>query len=301
MQLNLLLWWKVWSIPSGSASNKSENCPTECVLLDWLDLEVIHTNTPVSLPLVCALICYTNKCALISANKNPVLYLFNVFHAMQELIGNGVQLEQIHAIEGALQQLKDGGKLEWSSGFRQKGLPIQHMPCVKYIPYPRYPNPESVVMDKKMWGYAFLRFLKRDIHAHSDPGHSTGQQATNTQQPRCALEALVWKTDRMTLHLDIFVSSFPKFFQPELCLAWVHCWRRSDAGALALRSRRDCLHSVEVLRSGAPVFYPPAGAPAQGSDNTFTPTVRAFREGFHFVIITQQLQREEDECIFHHS
>lgn len=104
----------------------------------------------------------------------------------------------------------------------------------------------------------------------------------------------------MTLHLDIFFSSFSKFFQPVFSLAWVDCRRRSDAGALALRSRCDSLHSVEVLRSGAPFFYSSAGAPAQGSDNTFTPTVRAFREGFHFVIITQQLQREEDVCIFHH-
>lgn len=105
----------------------------------------------------------------------------------------------------------------------------------------------------------------------------------------------------MTLHLDILFSSFPKSLQPELSLTWVDCWRRSDAGALALWSRCDSLHSVEVLRSGASFFYPPAGAPAQGSDNTFTPTVRAFREGFHFVIITQQLQREEDGCIFHHA
>lgn len=105
----------------------------------------------------------------------------------------------------------------------------------------------------------------------------------------------------MTLHLDILLPSFSKSFQPELSLAWIDRWRRSDAGALALGSRCDSLHSVEVLRCGAPFFYPPAGAPAQGSDNTFTPTVRAFREGFHFVIITQQLQREEDECIFHHA
>lgn len=91
------------------------------------------------------------------------------------------------------------------------------------------------------------------------------------------------------LHLDIFFPSFPKFLQPELSLARVDSWRRSDAGALALRSGCDGLHGVEVLRCGAPFFYPLAGAPAQGSDNTFTATVRAFREGFHFVIITQQL------------
>lgn len=107
--------------------------------------------------------------------------------------------------------------------------------------------------------------------------------------------------DRTALHLDILFSSVSKFFQPELSLTWVDCWRRSDAGALALWSRCDSLHSVEVLSSGAPFFYPPASAPAQGSDNTFTPTVRAFREGFHFVIITQQLQREEDGCILHHA
>lgn len=105
----------------------------------------------------------------------------------------------------------------------------------------------------------------------------------------------------MTLHLDIVFPSFPKSFEPELSLARVHSRRRSDAGALALRSGGDGLHRVEVLRGGAAFFYPPAGAPAQGSDNTFTPTVRAFREGFHFVIITQQLQREEDGCVFHHA
>lgn len=103
---------------------------------------------------------------------------------------------------------------------------------------------------------------------------------------------------RRTLHLDILIPSFPEPFQPELPLARVDCRRRSDAGALALRSRRDSLHGVEVLHGGAPFFYSSAGAPAQGSDNTFTPTVRAFREGFHFVIITQQLQREEDGCVF---
>lgn len=110
-----------------------------------------------------------------------------------------------------------------------------------------------------------------------------------------------WTMDRMTLHLDILFSSFSKFFQPVLPLAWVDRRWRSDAGALALWSRCDSLHGVEVLRSGASFFYPPAGASAQGSDNTFTPTVRAFREGFHFVIITQQLQREEDACIFDHA
>lgn len=107
-----------------------------------------------------------------------------------------------------------------------------------------------------------------------------------------------WRMDRMTFHLDILFSSFPKFFQPELSLAWVDRWRRSDAGALALRSRCDSLHSIEVLCGGAAFFYPSTGASAQGSDNTFTPTVRAFREGFHFVIITQQLQREKDGCFF---
>lgn len=98
----------------------------------------------------------------------------------------------------------------------------------------------------------------------------------------------------MALHLDILFPSVCKFFQSELSLTRVDSWRRSDAGALALWSRCDSLHGVEVLRGGAPFFYSSAGAPAQGSDNTFTPTVRAFRDGFHFVIITQQLQREED-------
>lgn len=102
-------------------------------------------------------------------------------------------------------------------------------------------------------------------------------------------------------HLDIFFIGFPKLFQPELPVAGVDGWRRSDAGALARRPWADSFHRVEVLRRGAALLYPPAGAPAQGSDNTFTPTVRAFRDGFHFVIITQQLQREEDGWILDHT
>lgn len=96
------------------------------------------------------------------------------------------------------------------------------------------------------------------------------------------------------LNLDVFFPSFPELFQPELSLAWIDRRRRCDAGAFALRSGGDGLHGVEVLRGGASFFNPPAGAPAQGSDDTFTPTVSAFREGFHLVIITQQLQREEN-------
>lgn len=91
------------------------------------------------------------------------------------------------------------------------------------------------------------------------------------------------------IHLHVLVSCLYEFFQPELALAGVDRRRWSNAGALAVRSRGDGLHSVEVLRAGVACFYSPAGALAQGSDNTFTPTVRAFREGFHFVIITQQL------------
>lgn len=94
---------------------------------------------------------------------------------------------------------------------------------------------------------------------------------------------------REWIHLHILVPCFSEFLQPVLALAGVNCRRWSQAGALAVRSRSDGFHSVEVLRAGAPFFYSSAGALAQGSDNTFTPTVRAFREGFHFVIITQQL------------
>lgn len=101
-----------------------------------------------------------------------------------------------------------------------------------------------------------------------------------------------------TLHLDILFPSLPQPFQPVLPLARVHRRRGSDAGALALRPGRDSLHGVEVARVGAPFFEPSAGAAAQGSDNTFTPTVRAFREGFHFVIITQQLQRQRGRMCF---
>lgn len=91
------------------------------------------------------------------------------------------------------------------------------------------------------------------------------------------------------IHLHVLLSCLSEFFQPELALAGVDRRRWSNAGALAVRSRGDGLHSVEVVRAGVAFFYSPAGALAQGSDNTFTPTVRAFREGFHFVIITQQL------------
>ena len=103
-----------------------------------------------------------------------------------------------------------------------------------------------------------------------------------------------------SFHLYIIFPSLSKLLQSEIPLAWVYRRRRGDAGALAVGSRSDSLHGVEVLRRGAPLFDPPAGAPAHGSDNTFTPTVRAFRECFHFVIITQQLQREKDGRIFHH-
>lgn len=91
------------------------------------------------------------------------------------------------------------------------------------------------------------------------------------------------------IHLHVLVSCLSEFFQPVLALAGVDRRRWSYAGALAVRSRGDGLHSVEVLHAGVACFYSAAGALAQGSDNTFTPTVRAFREGFHFVIITQQL------------
>lgn len=106
------------------------------------------------------------------------------------------------------------------------------------------------------------------------------------------------RADGGTLHLDILIPSLPQPFQPVLSLARVDRRRRSDAGALALWPGRDSLHGVEVVRVGAPFFESSAGAPAQGSDNTFTPTVRAFREGFHFVIITQQLQRQRGRMCF---
>lgn len=44
-----------------------------------------------------------------------VVYLFNAIHTLQELIGQGVQPEKIHSIEGTLQQLQDGGQLQESS------------------------------------------------------------------------------------------------------------------------------------------------------------------------------------------
>lgn len=44
-----------------------------------------------------------------------------MIHSMQELGGDGVQLQEIHAIEGPLQELQDGGELKQSSGTRQQG------------------------------------------------------------------------------------------------------------------------------------------------------------------------------------
>lgn len=100
------------------------------------------------------------------------------------------------------------------------------------------------------------------------------------------------------LHLNILIFSLPELLEPEVALTGVDSGWWSDTCTLAVRSRGDGFHRVEVLLRGAAFFYPPTGAPAQGSDNTFTPTVRAFRQGFHFVIITKQLQRKKDGWVF---
>lgn len=49
-----------------------------------------------------------------------VPHLFHSIHAIQELVCDRVQLQQVHAVEGSLQQLKDGGELKRSKGFRRK-------------------------------------------------------------------------------------------------------------------------------------------------------------------------------------
>lgn len=154
-----------------------------------------------------------------------------------------------------------------------------------------------------VWGYVSLNLEVRYIRATSDPSICRVHQALWRRRVETWMQVGYTADslrEKVTLHLHVVFSGLPKCFQPELPLARVDCRRRSDAGALAPWSGRDGLHGVEVLRAGTPFFYSSAGALAQGSDNTFTPTVRAFGEGFHFVIITQQLQREEDGCIFHH-
>lgn len=94
------------------------------------------------------------------------------------------------------------------------------------------------------------------------------------------------------LHLDVLFSRLSELFQSEVALARVDRRRRSDAGALALRSRGDGLHGVEVLRRRAAFLQPPARAPAQRLHHAFAPAVGAFRDGFDLIIIPQQLWRK---------
>lgn len=47
-------------------------------------------------------------------------HLFHSIHAIQELVCDRVQLQQIHTVEGSLQQLKDGRELKRSNGFQRK-------------------------------------------------------------------------------------------------------------------------------------------------------------------------------------
>lgn len=46
-----------------------------------------------------------------------MLHLFHSIHAIQEFVCDRVQLQQIHTVEGSLQQLKDGRQLKRSNGF----------------------------------------------------------------------------------------------------------------------------------------------------------------------------------------
>lgn len=49
-----------------------------------------------------------------------MLHLFHSIHAIQEFVCDRVQLQQIHTVEGSLQQLKDGRQLKRSNGFHYK-------------------------------------------------------------------------------------------------------------------------------------------------------------------------------------
>lgn len=49
-----------------------------------------------------------------------MLHLFHSIHAIQEFVCDRVKLQQIHTVEGSLQQLKDGRQLKRSNGFQCK-------------------------------------------------------------------------------------------------------------------------------------------------------------------------------------
>lgn len=51
-------------------------------------------------------------------------YLFNVFHTVQELSGDGVELQEIQAIEGSLQQFSNHGELERMKSFPSDGFAL---------------------------------------------------------------------------------------------------------------------------------------------------------------------------------
>lgn len=89
-----------------------------------------------------------------------LLYLFDVLHTIQELTGDGVQLQQVHTIEGTLQQLKDGGQLKMIKRTpSEEREPNQNMPRVKKEKYlsPVHSNSESLVIDKT-WALSFFDF-----------------------------------------------------------------------------------------------------------------------------------------------
>lgn len=62
-----------------------------------------------------------------------VLHLFHSIHAIQELVCDRVQLQQIHTVERSLQQLEDGGELKRSK--RNSSMRIQ-VACDIYITDP---------------------------------------------------------------------------------------------------------------------------------------------------------------------
>lgn len=137
----------------------------------------------------------------------------------------------------------------------------------------------------KTWCYASIKFSIGGVHLLQVFLPYSSRKSTLLLRSGAQGYRGLWDW----IHLHILVPCFSEFLQPVLALAGVNRRRWSQAGALAVGSRGDGFHSVEVLHAGVPFFYSSTGALAQGSDNTFTPTVRAFGEGFHFVIITQQL------------
>lgn len=106
--------------------------------------------------------------------------------------------------------------------------------------------------------------------------------------PLREMQALVY-------YLDVIFPRLLQLLEPVISLAGIQSRGRGYTCTLfTIGPRSHSLHSVKVFSLCCTLLYPPAGTSAQGSDNTFTATVRAFRQRFHFVIIPQQLRWRRD-------